>query len=236
MKPVEAIFFDLDSTLVYVDSAVLDERLTRVCAALAAAYPGLDPARLRSHCDLVGPELWPLTVLGRFDGLTTMREVWRRALVACGCEAEGAADTAHNLFWRHRQGIIRPFDDVAVLLQQLQGRFSMAVITNGPQDTQLDKLDVVGFGGYFELFVASGMHRVVKPDPALFKIALDRLGVAPESTWHIGDSLSADVAGAKAAGLGAAVWLNRNGAVRTPEEPEPDLEIASLTELLDHLA
>ena len=97
----------------------------------------------------------------------------------------------------------------------------MAVITNGPQDTQLDKLDVVGFGGYFELFVASGMHRAVKPDPALFKIALDRLGVAPESTWHIGNSLSADVAGAKAAGLGAAVWLNRNGAVRTPEEPEP---------------
>jgi len=42
--------------------------------------------------------------------------------------------------------------------------------------------------------------------------------------------MEADVAGAKAAGL-TAVWVNRTGARPKPEEPAPDYEVASLTEL-----
>jgi cyclopropane-fatty-acyl-phospholipid synthase len=58
-----------------------------------------------------------------------------------------------------------------------------------------------------------------------------KLGLQADETWHIGDSLSSDVAGAKAAGL-TAVWLNRHGVQRTGSDPEPDYEIASLSELL----
>jgi hypothetical protein len=46
---------------------------------------------------------------------------------------------------------------------------------------------------------------------------------------HVDDSLTIDVAGAKAAGLNA-VWLNRGGRVRKEGEPEPDLEIRSLSD------
>ena len=67
--------------------------------------------------------------------------------------------------------------------------------------------------------------------PAIFQLALDKLGVEPENVWHIGDSLASDVAGAKASGL-TAVWLNRHGAVRKEDDPQPDHEIASLAELL----
>jgi FMN phosphatase YigB (HAD superfamily) len=60
------------------------------------------------------------------------------------------------------------------------------------------------------------------------------------AAWHVGDSLASDVAGARMAGLGAGVWLNRNDAGRparqdadpaTSADARPDYEITSLSEL-----
>lgn len=56
------------------------------------------------------------------------------------------------------------------------------------------------------------------------------LAVSADGAWYVGDSLHTDVAGARAAGL-TAVWLNRLGSERKADDPEPDLEIESLTEL-----
>jgi putative hydrolase of the HAD superfamily len=41
---------------------------------------------------------------------------------------------------------------------------------------------------------------VPKPDPAIFRLALERLGVSSERTLHVGDS-DADEEGARAAGI-----------------------------------
>jgi putative hydrolase of the HAD superfamily len=50
--------------------------------------------------------------------------------------------------------------------------------------------------------IDSAVVGVAKPDPAIFRIALDALGVpADRSVLHIGDSLCYDVAGALAAGI-----------------------------------
>ena len=50
-----------------------------------------------------------------------------------------------------------------------------------------------------------------KPDPAIFRAALERLGAAAEDAVHVGDSVEHDVAGARAAGL-EAILVARNGA------------------------
>ena len=72
--------------------------------------------------------------------------------------------------------------------------------------------------------------RAYKPHPLMFQTALERLGVEPHDVLHVGDSDGEDVQGAKAAGLQVA-WVNRNGRSRRPDVPEPDFEIADLTEL-----
>jgi len=52
------------------------------------------------------------------------------------------------------------------------------------------------------IVIDSAVVGVAKPDPAIFSIALDALGVPPsEAVLHVGDSLRYDVAGALAAGL-----------------------------------
>jgi 2-haloacid dehalogenase len=70
-----------------------------------------------------------------------------------------------------------------------------------------------------------------KPHPLIFQKAVEQLGLEPHEVLHVGDSDVDDVQGAKAAGLQVA-WVNRGGRPRRSDVPEPDFEIADLTELL----
>jgi FMN phosphatase YigB (HAD superfamily) len=56
--------------------------------------------------------------------------------------------------------------------------------------------------------------------------------VLPKAAWHIGDSLGADVAGARNAGLAEAIWVNRTGIALPPAAPRPTREISALRDLL----
>jgi putative hydrolase of the HAD superfamily len=75
--------------------------------------------------------------------------------------------------------------------------------------------------------VDSARVGVAKPDPAIFRFALDALGVGPEALLHVGDSSAADVAGATAAGIAA---LHLDPLDRCPDRRHRHL--ASLLELL----
>ncbi len=54
---------------------------------------------------------------------------------------------------------------------------------------------------YFEVLVDSELAGVKKPHPKIFKTALEMAGVSADKSLMIGDSLEADILGAKAAGL-----------------------------------
>jgi putative hydrolase of the HAD superfamily len=58
-----------------------------------------------------------------------------------------------------------------------------------------------GEGVPMTIVIDSDVVGVAKPDPAIFRIALDAVGVAPERALHIGDTVGADVDGALAAGV-----------------------------------
>ena len=58
-----------------------------------------------------------------------------------------------------------------------------------------------GAGVPMTIVIDSDVVGVAKPDPAIFAIALEACGVAPERALHIGDTVGADVDGALAAGV-----------------------------------
>ena len=70
--------------------------------------------------------------------------------------------------------------------------------------------------------------RAYKPRRELFKLALDKTGLAPEEVIHIGDSISSDVKGASALGI-KTLWLNRFG----KEIPEGVKSISSLLQAFE---
>jgi putative hydrolase of the HAD superfamily len=156
--------------------------------------------------------------------------VWQQAMGRCGCDDRPMVDQAFSLYARHRVETATVFPDAEALLMKLHRSVPMALITNGPGDGQREKLRVTGLDRYFDVIVCSGEHGVGKPDPAIFAVALAKLGLAGASVWHVGDRMESDVAGAKASGL-TAVWLNRNSARRGADDPAPDFEVESLAEL-----
>jgi putative hydrolase of the HAD superfamily len=65
----------------------------------------------------------------------------------------------------------------------------------------------LGLDRYLDFSLASGAVGVAKPDPALFRMALARAGVAPGEGLMVGDSLRADVEGARGAGMQGVLLL-----------------------------
>lgn len=86
----------------------------------------------------------------------------------------------------------------------------------------------LGVADRFAAVVVSAVVGVRKPEPAIFRHALDALGVEPPDALHCGDLAATDCAGARRAGL-RGVLLDRLGTA--PDGPCP--RIATLAELPD---
>jgi putative hydrolase of the HAD superfamily len=80
----------------------------------------------------------------------------------------------------------------------------LAVVSNS-EGTVEAMLENAGLRPLFDTVVDSAVVGVVKPDPRIFLLALERLSIAPERAVMVGDSPSADVAGARAVGARAAL-------------------------------
>lgn len=237
MQPAHALCFDLDETL--LDGAGFLEATRVTCQRIAASRPGLDPEVLLAANGRVFwdyfrevEEPW---VQGRVSGAEVTLEAWRRTLAACGHGDEETVRRATETHLRLARESHRLFDDARALLEALDGRLPLALVTNGAADTQGEKIEALGIRSHFRGIAISGELGAAKPNPAIFAHALERLGVEPgASVWHIGDNLQTDVAGAQAAGL-TAVWLNRKGVLPGDGDPEPEHVITSLAELAELL-
>lgn len=120
-----------------------------------------------------------------------------------------------------------------VLLEALRDRgLKTGLISNGfdPPDLVRAELARLGVAQLLDAIVMSGDVGVRKPDPAIFRYALERLGVAPENALMVGDSVANDIAGAKALGMKTcqALWF----AADEIEEPEADFRAFSQMDVL----
>jgi FMN phosphatase YigB (HAD superfamily) len=79
-----------------------------------------------------------------------------------------------------------------------------AIISNS--EGMLERLfKELGILGHFDTVVDSGIERIEKPDPRLFRVALDRFRIPRESALHLGDVYATDILGAQAAGIRCAL-------------------------------
>lgn len=202
---IEAALFDLDDTLLDSD---------------AAWQAGVDALLGRCpHVDRTAAlEAWSETFSAIFDrflageiSLEASRaarlRAWADVLaveVAAGAELDWFGDyqAGYEASWA-------AYDDVAGCLAALDG-FRLGVITNGDGEQQRAKLAALGLAGRLEVIVVSGEAGFAKPDPRIFRLAAERLGLAPERCFYTGDRLDIDARAAQAAGMRAA-WLNRLG-------------------------
>jgi HAD superfamily hydrolase (TIGR01509 family) len=96
--------------------------------------------------------------------------------------------------------VFSPAPGAAETLELLRDHgLKLAVVANW--DCALSgHLERAGLDGFFDTVVTSARAGAAKPDPAIFRLALEELGVAAERALHVGDE-PIDEQGARAAGL-----------------------------------
>jgi HAD superfamily hydrolase (TIGR01509 family) len=120
------------------------------------------------------------------------------------------------------------------LLARLRRSYQLAVVSNftGNLEPCLEELDLMR---YFSAVADSARVGVAKPDPRLFRHALEALDwkVSEEPVWMVGDNFEADIRPAASLGMQTA-WLAPPVA-RSPDSNLPTVRLTTLTELAEVL-
>lgn len=143
---------------------------------------------------------------------------------------EPAIDVLWEAHQRHGLWTVAIPGSVEAVREIKRRGFKVGVVSNAEGRVEQD-LGAAGYAGLLDTVVDSHHVGVEKPDPAIFRIALERVGGAAEESVFLGDVPAVDVAGARAAGI-APLLLDRFGVY--PEAGVPTLR--SPGELLEWLA
>jgi 2-haloalkanoic acid dehalogenase type II len=212
---VKAVLFDAYGTL------VRDEGLMLVPSRIVADHGLSAPVDdvLRVWID----GYWQATQRRPFR---TLREIQRDILELTLRQFDVGTDPTRyvDLFFEVTTKV-ELFPEVPAVFAALGGTRT-AILSNADRE----HLEAWTFTLPVEFVVVSEDVGAYKPDPRVFRAALERLGLEPHEVLHVGDSEVDDVKGAKAAGLRVA-WVNRRGRARRPDVPAPDFEIPDLTAL-----
>ena len=116
------------------------------------------------------------------------------------------------------------------MLKGLHGKYKLGIVSNFAIPECVYKLlKDSGLGRFFDVVVVSGAVNKRKPSPDIFAHALEKLGVSATEAVFVGDTIDADVEGAKVVGM-KSVYLERRVQKQT-ENGVPDVTIKSLGEL-----
>jgi putative hydrolase of the HAD superfamily len=142
-----------------------------------------------------------------FPGLRDLR---RRCAAVIQGELHTALPLAHVQEALLAAVRFRAYPEVPRTLARLRAAGSRLAIVSNWDISLHDVLERTALRSLVDAVVISAEEGVAKPDPAIFRAALARLGADGGAGLHVGDSLEADVAGARAAGLDA-VLVVRDG-------------------------
>ena len=99
------------------------------------------------------------------------------------------------------------FDGTHEILEYLKPNYKLHIITNGFNEVQYKKINNSGLNSYFDKIITSEEAGVKKPNPLIFKYALDTINATAKETIVIGDNWEADVMGAINNGIDA-IYFN----------------------------
>jgi putative hydrolase of the HAD superfamily len=124
-----------------------------------------------------------------------------RAALGRDVELHGFGTT----FFEH----LHPNDELFAFMRTLHGRgYRMAILTNNVREWEPLWRSMLPIDEIFELVVDSGFEGVRKPEPAIYELTLERLGLPAEATLLV-DDVEVNCEAARALGM-RAVWFRSN--------------------------
>jgi putative hydrolase of the HAD superfamily len=229
-----AVLLDLDDTILD-DSGNVSQCWREACLAHAADLGAADPAVLHETIERTRAWFWSDPErhrVGRLDLDAARREIVSASLAELHVETPGAVEKIAEHYRAQRHRGIQPLEDAIETVRWLrESGCRLALLTNGAADAQRSKVARFELAGLFDLILIEGELGYGKPDPRVYRIALDELEARPAETWMVGDHLEWDVAAPQRLGI-YGIWVDRGGAGVPPGNGvRPDRVIRSLSEL-----
>jgi putative hydrolase of the HAD superfamily len=200
--PYAAVFFDAGETLVHPHPTFPD----LFAKVLRREGHEVDPDTVRARIHVV---------YDRFRSAAETNELWTTSLERSRrfwhdvytiflndlgiSDDDGLVDTVYREFTDLANYAL--FDDVVPVLDRLREEgLTLGVVSNFEE--WLERLlERLGVRSYFEVRVISGLEGLEKPDPRIFRLAMERAGVEPAASVYVGDNPEFDVDPALAVGM-----------------------------------
>lgn len=242
---IEGIIFDLGHTLMFLDRP-WTEIFARGVNDLAALLT-------TEGLDLDGEAFGQALLERRSEGFAraqqTLREVtaeesmrWTFARFGLPDPEPALVRSAIDAFFAYEDIHWLAYPESSHVLEELSARgLRLGMFSNATDDPFIQNLvDRLGFRPWLDPALTSAGTGIRKPDPAAFAPILEAWGLAPASVVMVGDTLDADILGARRAGM-RSVWIRPpedarqegagGGRSEAKAGAEPDLTIGQLADL-----
>jgi len=225
MKQYKAIFLDWDDTIGdWTNAEHLALRDLYTLYSLNELYPSYEDyiAAYKPY----NLELWGMYGRGEVTKEKLHFERFYRPIEGLSLTDERLREMAHRMgqdFLRltnHYFSVLPEADDV---VRELAKRYPLTIISNGFKEVQYYKFAHSGLQECFAHTLISEEVGINKPQPEIFRIALELNHIQAPEALMIGDSYTSDIAGAKAAGIDQ-LWIHEGETEETATYIVPRLK------------
>ena len=128
-----------------------------------------------------------------------------------GVEAvdQAAVQALQDNFDRDRLNAFHFYPGIVEFLAEARKLFTLVVITNGPEYSQVPKVEAINLAEHVDHIIIGGQEPEQKPARSIFDKALRLANCAAHEAIHVGDSLATDIAGARDSGI-TSVWIQHS--------------------------
>ena len=214
--PIRSVLFDLDNTL--IDRSEAFARLfEHWYQSLPSTGRPTDREEFVSRMGHRGKGYEPIP-----DIYEDMLDEWPDSFSSLDAAVEAHFDMMPKVVSLHpkTEAMLRRFQSHGV---------PVGVVTNGGSKTQWGKLRSTGIEPLVEACVVSEEFGTWKPDPAIFRHALEQIGAEVESTLFVGDNVEHDIFGASRLSIQTA-WMSL-GRAWEAKFPRPDYIVNKVWEV-----
>ncbi len=219
-RAFRAILFDLYDTLVWLDVEQSDLGRRELAARIGVTLESFSPAWRRSVDD---------RMLGKGSGLAGHLA---DTLVSLGVETgDGLIADLVAIERRRLEGSVHLYPSTVPVLRQLAGAGYRLGLLSNVSDGAAFPIVHLGLDRLFDEMILSHEVGMLKPDPAIFLLACERLGATPEETMFVADGGFGELDAAHRLGIYSVMVEQDRQSKDYGSSTEYDLKIHDLGEL-----
>jgi len=220
--PIKAVLFDLDNTLI---DFLTFKKETAKAAAKAMVAEGFPLSEVETY-----GKIFSVYDEKGIEYQKTFHDVIKPLALEIN-KAERIQQAAIIAYLKRKFEVLQPYPMVKPTLARLREKgLKLGIVTDAPRNKAWQRLVIAGLQNEFDFVVTLDDTKNRKPHPSPFRLALEKLALAPPECLFVGDNPEADVKGAKEAGM--KTCLAEYGMWNKEIKAQADHRIARFSELL----